>query len=155
MSERAEDLIRDHYRRVAENIRPDAELIDRYRNAGRPARARPVRAGLLLAAAAVALTALVTWGLLRPGHRDVPVTPPPSPTGHPSPVVTPTPSPSPSKPRTPSSPPVRRAPDQGTARPSSRPTRPVTDPPERRPSARPGSYEGQGLRPMAAYWSIS
>jgi len=140
MSENFEDLLRDHYRRAAESIRPDAELVDRYRSAGRPARALPVRASVLLAAAAVALTALVTWGLLRPGHRDVPVTPPPLPTGHTSPLVTPSPSPSPSpsRPDPPGSPPIRRPPSRIAATPVPRPPQPGprTSAPTARPSAR-------------------
>lgn len=139
MSENFEDLLRDHYRRAAESIRPDAELVDCYRSAGRPARALPVRASVLLAAAAVALTALVTWGLLRPGHRDVPVTPPPLPTGHTSPLVTPSPvvTPSPSRPDPPSPPPIRRPPGRIAATPVPQPPQPVTRTPA--PTAHPST----------------
>lgn len=137
MSENFEDLLRDHYRRAADGIQPDKELIDRCRSAGRPARVLParvlpVRPSMLLAAAAVALTALLTWGLLRPGHRSVPVAPPTSPAGRTPIPVTPTPT----KMYRPTSPPVFEKPPGGglTRTPIPSPTRPVPDPPVR-PSA--------------------
>lgn len=86
MSDDLEALLREHYRRAAEDIRPDADLVTRYRNAARPriARAWP---RVLLAAAAVAVVVLLAWGLLRPGGRAVPVAPPATPgTGSPVPV---------------------------------------------------------------------
>jgi hypothetical protein len=139
MSENFEDLLRDHYRRAAENIRPDTELLDRYRRAGRPARALPVRASVLLAAAAVALTALVTWGLLRPGHREAPPGPP-LPAGRPtsSPVTPPTVTPSPTPTGPHGSAPVRRPPARSSATPSPRPPQ-VTSPTTRThaPTGRP------------------
>ncbi|GAA4612234.1 hypothetical protein GCM10023195_52280 [Actinoallomurus liliacearum] len=117
MSDDLDALLRDHYRRAAEGVRPDPELIDRFRNTARPARAVPGWPRLLLAAAAVAAIALVAWGLLRPDHRaepsdhSVPIAPPSATT-----VVTPSPEPS-----------VR------TARPRQRTTKPE----RRTPSARP------------------
>ncbi|MEV5704341.1 hypothetical protein [Actinoallomurus sp. NPDC052274] len=123
MSDDLDALLRDHYRRAAEGVRPDAELIDRLRNTARPARAVPGWPRMLLAAAAVAAIALVTWGLLRPDHpaepsdHSVPVAPPSATT-----VVTPSPEPSvrPVRPRQRATRPERRTP---SARPTPRPTR--------------------------------
>jgi hypothetical protein len=76
MSEDLEALLREHYRRAAESITPDAELVERGRRAARPTRTR-TWPRVLAAAAAIAVIAAVTWGLLRPVHRDQsPVTPP-------------------------------------------------------------------------------
>jgi len=90
MSEDLEALLREHYRRAAEEIVPDARLIERGRRAVRPRRAR-TWPRVLAAAAAIAVIAAVTWGLLRPVHRhESPATPPapvsdvPAPTAPPS-----------------------------------------------------------------------
>lgn len=88
MSDDVESLLREHYRRAAEDVRPAPELVARYRNAGRPTRVAPAWPRVLLAAAAVAAVAFVTWSLLRSPHRSTPVAPPPAPaTGAPSPVT--------------------------------------------------------------------
>jgi hypothetical protein len=119
MSEDLEALLREHYRRAAEGITPDAELVERGRRAARPTRAR-TWPRVLAAAAAIAVIAAVTWGLLRPAHRDQsPATPPapPAPAGDvpmpspprrtPSPASTVRPRVSPPRPR---GTPVRSAP---------------------------------------------
>lgn len=93
MSEDLEALLREHYRRTAEGITPDAELVERGRRAARPTRAR-TWPRVLAAAAAIAVIAAVTWGLLRPVHRDQSPATPPAPAGD-------VPMPSP-PPRTPS-----------------------------------------------------
>lgn len=88
MSEDLEALLREHYRRAAEGIVPDAELVERGRRAVRPTRAR-AWPRVLAAAAAIAVIAAVTWGLLRPGHRDQsPVTPPAPVSDAPAPPMT-------------------------------------------------------------------
>ncbi|GAA4635062.1 hypothetical protein GCM10023196_079050 [Actinoallomurus vinaceus] len=90
MSDDLDALLREHYRRAAEGIQPDAELIDRYRGSARPTRTVPAWPRMLLAAAAVAGIALLTWGLLKPDHpgrRSVPLAPPPA-TSVPSPSTT-------------------------------------------------------------------
>jgi hypothetical protein len=133
MSEDLEDLLREHYRRAAEGIAPDTELVERGRSAVRPARAR-TWPRVLAAAAAIAVIAAVTWGLLRPVHRDEsPATPPapvsqvPSPTPPPSPPSRPKPRPTgPATPRPTVSrpipskahatPPARRPPRSSTMR---------------------------------------
>ncbi len=132
MSDDLEDLLRDHYRRAAENIDPDAALLARVREATRAPRPKTWPLALA-AAAAVALVTIAAWGLLRPsGHREQPVTPrlpvPPAVATTPSPSP-PAPTPSPTRARRPqaSSPPRLRTP------PEIRPSRayPV---PTRRPS---------------------
>jgi hypothetical protein len=135
MSDDLDALLRDHYRRAAEGVQPDHELIDRLRNAARPARAVPGWPRMLLAAAAVAAIALVAWGLLRPDHpaapsrRTVPIAPPPTTTAPTPPPhsSTPTehPSPRPTKPLRPTV--------DVTARPTAIPTRKVPEAP--RPSS--------------------
>jgi hypothetical protein len=103
MSEDLEALLREHYRRAAEDIRPDAGLVTRLRHGPRPARVR-TWPRVLAAAAAVVIVALATWGLFRPARHEAPVAPPPATVGG-SPVPrTPTPSSSPRSVR----PPVRR-----------------------------------------------
>jgi len=92
MNEDLDALLRDHYRRAAENIQPDADLIDRYRNVSRPARVLPGWVRILPAAAAAAAIALAAWSILRIGpstHHDTPIAPPPTmTTGVPSPAST-------------------------------------------------------------------
>ena len=118
MSDDLDALLRDHYRRGAESVRPDAELVARIRNATRPKRVNR-RLPALAAAAAVILLTLVSWVLLRPGHQETPVSPPP-------PAVSPPmPTPSSRVPR-PSRPPV-----PSSLAPSPRPT--PTSPTSRRP----------------------
>ncbi|MDN3353685.1 hypothetical protein [Actinomadura sp. DC4] len=91
MSEDLEALLREHYRRAAERIVPGADLVERGR-AARPSRAR-TWPRVLAAAAAIAVVAAVTWGLLRPAHRhETPATPPAPATRVPSPSVSPMPS---------------------------------------------------------------
>jgi hypothetical protein len=129
MSEDLDALLREHYRRAAETMVPDPDVVDRARAAGRtrpsPARTWP---RLLAAAAAIAAIAMVTWGLLRPIHRsERPATPPrPAVDLTPAPTRTPVPVPRPSHRRQvvpgvrpqPSAPEARRLrPDRRTAAP--------------------------------------
>jgi len=100
MNEDLETMLREHYRRAAENIQPDADLIGSCRNV--PRRTRPTRVRAVptawptwVAAAAAAAIALATWAMLRPGpppHRDVPIAPPAVTTPVPSPRPSPLPS---------------------------------------------------------------
>ncbi|GLY83829.1 hypothetical protein [Actinoallomurus iriomotensis] len=78
MRDDLEDLLTEHYRRAAEDIEPDAGLIDRCRGAARTGWAFPARWGPLVAAAAVALAVLTGW-LLWPDQRPASVPPPVSP----------------------------------------------------------------------------
>lgn len=106
MTDDLDALLREHYRRTAEGIVPDRELIERAARARRPA---PVRTWpQVLAAAAAVVVVAVTWFLLRPSHRsekpvappapvvDVPPSRPPLPTPMPSPTQTRRPTASPS-----------------------------------------------------------
>lgn len=137
MSEDLEALLREHYRRAAEGIVPDAELVERGQRAVRPTRAR-TWPRVLAAAAAIAVIAAVTWGLLHPTRRDqspatppVPVSDAPSPTPPtPRPAQTPTPRatvtrplPSRSHPRTSVRPPSR-SPVRAVPTPTSVPSSP-------------------------------
>src|SRR5262249_10239108 len=70
MSDDLEALLREHYRRAADGIQPDAELIARSRDAARSgdtARLARTWPRVLIAAAAIAVIAALTWGLLKPG----------------------------------------------------------------------------------------
>ncbi|MCO5994041.1 hypothetical protein [Actinoallomurus rhizosphaericola] len=122
MSDDLDALLRDHYRRAAEGVQPDRELIDRLRNTARPARAVAGWPRALLAAAAVAAIALLAWGLLRPDHaaepsrRSVPIAPLPATTEPPSHHL-PTPTPTRTKAH-----PVSRPPKRGPRPPSAPPT---------------------------------
>lgn len=78
MRDDLEDLLTEHYRRAAQDIEPDATLINRCRGAARPAWAFPAGWGPLMAAAAVTLAVLAGW-LLWPDRSSVPVAPPISP----------------------------------------------------------------------------
>lgn len=150
MSDDLDALLREHYRRAAEGVQPDRELIDRLRTAGRPARAVPGWPRMLLAAAAVAAIALLTWGLLRPEHpaepsrHSVPIAPPPASTGPPSPTAPPS---MPTRTRAPHTRPVPGVTERPTlppsARPTPRPTRTATDTPRPAPTSVPSSV----LRP--------
>ena len=101
MSEDLEALLREHYRRAAEGIMPDANLVARTRRAARPAAVR-TWPWMLATAAAVAVIAAVTWGLLRPGHSSTPVAPPPATVSHsPSPAPPPPTATSPARPTAP------------------------------------------------------
>lgn len=140
MSDDLESLLREHYRRAAEDVRPEPELVARYRNAARPARVAPVWPRVLLAAAAVAAVALVTWSLLRSPHRGTPVAPPAPATGAPSPVTrtpsaVPTPVPTVRRPDPPSRVPPARAPKP--ARPLPRRVRTVAPVPDSAPTRAP------------------
>ncbi|MEW2356751.1 hypothetical protein [Spirillospora sp. NPDC029432] len=109
MNDELETLLREHYRRGADRIGPDAELLHRLRNAADPAtprpRARPgrpwLRAGLWAVPVLAAAAAVLAFALLGSGERreerPAPLVPAPSltvpvptPTG-PSPVPRPTP----------------------------------------------------------------
>jgi hypothetical protein len=122
MSEDLDALLREHYRRAAETIVPDTELVERGRAAGRTYTS-PVRTWprLVAAAAVIAAIAAVTWGLLRPAHRsEQPATPPvPMVDVTPRPTPTPVPWPSPSR----------------QIRPAHSPPDPVRVPPRRRTPA--------------------
>jgi len=121
MSEDLEALLREHYRRAAEGIVPDAEVVERGRRAVRPARAR-TWPRVLAAAAAIAVVAAVTWGLLRPVHRGAPPVTPPAPVTDVPPTTAPSsPSTHPSRRPAFSEPPVRPSPS-GEA-PTQRPVR--------------------------------
>jgi hypothetical protein len=128
MSEELEALLREHYRRAAEGIVPDADVIERGRRAARPMRAR-TWPRVLAAAAAIAVIAVVTWGLLRPVHHDQSPSTPPAPAGD---VSTPTPTPTPPRPArtvTPrASPPVPRRAGSPVRRPRASPARAVPIP---------------------------
>lgn len=126
MADDLEDLLREHYRRAAEDVRPDVELLTRYRNAVRPARSAPAWPRILFAAAAVAAVALLTWGFLRGIGRDVPATPPPASGTSPSPAARP-PSPRESTPRPPAPPTAR--PVTSATSPAKRSARPQAGPP--------------------------
>ncbi|MCO5971491.1 hypothetical protein [Actinoallomurus soli] len=147
MSDDLDALLRDHYRRAAEGVQPDRELIDRLRNTTRPARAVAGWPRVLLAAAAVAAIALLAWGLLRPDHaaepsrRSVPIAPLPATTEPPSHhLPTPTPTPTPTRTKAhPVSRPPRRGPRPTPARPTPRPTLTVNGTPRPAPTATPSS----------------
>ena len=145
MSDDLDALLREHYRRAAEGIQPDAELIDRYRGSARPTRTLPTWPRMLLAAAAVAGIALLTWGLLKPDHpgrRSVPLAPPPA-TAVPSPSTThtsaPTTNPSPPEVRRPrtTKPPGGRHKATVLPTPTPSPTRPGIPIPNTSPTRRP------------------
>ncbi|MFB9838524.1 hypothetical protein [Actinoallomurus acaciae] len=121
MRDDLEDLLTEHYRRAAEDIEPDAALIDRYRGAARPARAFPVRWGPLAVAAAAVVLAVLTGWLLWPDRSPAPVAPPIAPAGSAPPKMpnadtTPRPTPTPTRTVSPS----MRGPSNRT--PSARPT---------------------------------
>ncbi|MCO6008751.1 hypothetical protein NE236_27630 [Actinoallomurus purpureus] len=131
MSDDLDALLREHYRRAADGVQPDAELMDRFRRAGRPTRAVRSWPRMLLAAAAVVAIALVAWSLSRPDHpgrRGVPMAPPPA-TTVPSPPM-PSPSPLTTRPTPRLTKPARRA---VPVPPSPRPTGASTETPH--PSA--------------------
>ncbi len=131
MSDDLEALLRDHYRRAAEDIRPSAELVARVRNTARPKRASRWPPALA-AAAAVVIVTVVTWGLLRSsGHEETPVSPPPATVD-----VTPTPSPIPT--------PSDRTPEPSRP-PIPSPTRTVL--PHRSPTGGPATRPAHRARP--------
>ncbi|GAB3963774.1 hypothetical protein GCM10029978_022720 [Actinoallomurus acanthiterrae] len=143
MSDDLDALLREHYRRAAEGIQPDAELIDRFRGSARPTRTVPAWPRMLLAAATVAGIALLAWGLLKPDHpgrRSVPLAPPPttavpspSPTHPSAPTITPSRPGVPPHPRVTKPPGARRT---ATVQPTPRPTRPGTPTPYSSPTMR-------------------
>jgi hypothetical protein len=137
MDDDLENLLVEHYRRAAEEIEPDAGLIDRYRNAGRPERGSWTRLGPLAVAAAVALVVLAGL-LLWPRHRAAVPIGPPSPTGRPS--------------ITPSVPPPVRKPPVVRRTPTPRPSGSVTPPPVPRatPSRRGAGQSSSSARTASA-----
>lgn len=78
MNDDLDALLREHYRRAAEGIVPDAELVERVLGADRPPRARSWPR-VLAAAAAITVVTIVTWNLALPTHSVDPSVPPVAP----------------------------------------------------------------------------
>ncbi|WP_433175245.1 hypothetical protein [Actinoallomurus sp. CA-150999] len=146
MSDDLDALLREHYRRAAEGIQPDAELIERYRGSVTPRRTVPAWPRMLLAAAAVAGIALLAWGLLKPDHpgrRSVPLAPPPA-TAVPSPSTTHSSAPTttPSRPVAPPHPRATKPPGarrKVTVSPTPSPTHPGVPTPNASPTRLPNA----------------
>ncbi|GLZ13117.1 hypothetical protein Acsp04_33520 [Actinomadura sp. NBRC 104425] len=124
MDDELEALLRDHYRRAAEEIHADPALLRRYRAAARPGAdgtrtPNPLGKGLglrrwalpVLAAAATAAVVLAAAMLLWRSPQPAP----PQPAAPPSPAATTTPPPAPTPSRASTRPPV----PESTARPRS------------------------------------
>ncbi|MFB4319706.1 hypothetical protein [Actinomadura sp. 21ATH] len=144
MNDELETLLREHYRRRADRIGPDAELLHRLRNAAGPAGPNPyphprvrrrgpwLRIGLWAVPALAAVAAVVAFALLGPGEqrreRPEPLAPAPSLT---VPVPTPTrPLPVPRPTRPGPEPRGGNVPPAGTT-PTSAPPEPVRRAPSR------------------------
>lgn len=72
MTDDLETRLREHYRRAAEDIRPDPDVIVHARSARLD---RPSRTPWLLAAASVVVIAVAGWAVFRPTPHGVSVTP--------------------------------------------------------------------------------